>query len=144
MPKGALAFEKIEKIWKNFGELATFRHPSKVRRHKVCAISGIRNTSKNGVVKITNGTPGRQNHYHGKKKKKKIPSLPRIIMRRKGWTSIPDSRILEIDIEPTLNFENDINKICKKTGQKLNTLARISPYMALKKRNTIMKALIML
>ena len=70
MPKGALAFEKIGKIWKNFGELATFRHPSEVRRHKVCAISGIRNTSKNGVVKITNGTPGRQNHYHGKKKKK--------------------------------------------------------------------------
>ena len=41
--------------------------------------------------------------------------------------------LLGIDINAALTFENHSNKICKKVSQKLNALARISPYMPLKR-----------
>ena len=45
-----------------------------------------------------------------------------------------------ITIDFKLTFENHINSICKKTRQKLNVLARITPYMNIKKRRIIMKS----
>ena len=47
---------------------------------------------------------------------------------------------LGITIDFKLTFENHINSICKKTRQKLNVLARITPYMNIKKRRIIMKS----
>ena len=38
--------------------------------------------------------------------------------------------LLGITIDSNLTFENHINSICKKASQKLNTLARIAPYMS--------------
>ena len=35
--------------------------------------------------------------------------------------------LLGITIDSNLNFENNINSICKKASQKLNTLARTAP-----------------
>ena len=40
---------------------------------------------------------------------------------------------LGITIDFKLTFENYINSICKKARQKLNVLARITPYMNIKK-----------
>ena len=37
--------------------------------------------------------------------------------------------LLGITIDSNLTFEDHINNICKKANQKLNTLARIAPYM---------------
>ena len=34
-----------------------------------------------------------------------------------------------ITIDSKLTFENHINNICKRAGQKLNALARAAPYM---------------
>ena len=57
----------------------------------------------------------------------------------------PDSQnvenLLKNDIDSTLTLENHINKICKKLV-KMYTFARISPYMALEKRRTIIGAFI--
>ena len=57
----------------------------------------------------------------------------------------PDSQnvenLLKNDIDSTLTLENHINKICKKLV-KMYTFPRISPYMALEKRRTIIGAFI--
>ena len=37
-----------------------------------------------------------------------------------------------------LKFTNHIDEICKKASQKLNALARIAPYMGIRKRRTLM------
>ena len=37
-----------------------------------------------------------------------------------------------------LSFNNDIDKICKKPGQKLNAMSWITPYMDLPKRNAFL------
>ena len=50
--------------------------------------------------------------------------------------------ILGISIDSALTFESHINKVCKKSSQKLSALVRRSPCMALEKRRTIMKAFI--
>ena len=47
--------------------------------------------------------------------------------------------LLDITIDSNLTFENNVNSICKKEGQKLNALARIAPYMNIPKRRTTMK-----
>ena len=36
--------------------------------------------------------------------------------------------LLDIAIDSNLTFENHINRICEKANQKLNALARITPY----------------
>ena len=41
--------------------------------------------------------------------------------------------LLGITIDSNLTFENHINSICKKASQKLNALARITPYMNIQK-----------
>ena len=43
--------------------------------------------------------------------------------------------LLGTHIDFTLTLENYIDKICKKASQKLNTLAKISPYI---RRTTVM------
>ena len=48
--------------------------------------------------------------------------------------------LLGITIDSNLTFENHISSICKKASQKLNAFARITPYMSIKKRRTIMKS----
>ena len=50
--------------------------------------------------------------------------------------------LLGILIDSNLTFKGHINNICKKASQKLNALARISPYMDIQKRRTIMKSFI--
>ena len=50
--------------------------------------------------------------------------------------------LLGILIDSNLTFKEHINNICKKASQKLNALARISPYMDIQKRRTIMKSFI--
>ena len=50
-----------------------------------------------------------------------------------------DQVLLGITIDSNLTFEIHI---CKKANQKLNTLARITPYMSIQKRRTIMKSFV--
>ena len=50
--------------------------------------------------------------------------------------------LLGITIDSNLPFENHIRNICKKASQKLNALAKIAPYMNIKKRKTIMKSFV--
>ena len=50
--------------------------------------------------------------------------------------------LLGTTIDSNLNFKNHMNNISKKASQKLNTLARITPYMYIQKRRTIMKSFV--
>ena len=50
--------------------------------------------------------------------------------------------LLDIAIDSNLTFENHIRNICKKASQMLNALARISPYMNMQKRRTIIKSFV--
>ena len=50
--------------------------------------------------------------------------------------------LLGITIDSNLYFEEHINNLCKKASQKLNALARISGYMVIQKRRTLMKSFI--
>ena len=47
---------------------------------------------------------------------------------------------LGIKIGNKLNFNNYIDEICKKARQKLNALARVTPYMVLPKWHMLLKA----
>ena len=53
-----------------------------------------------------------------------------------------DQVLLGITIDSNLSFEEHINNLCKKASQKLNALARISGYMDIPKRRTLMKSFI--
>ena len=48
--------------------------------------------------------------------------------------------LLGITIDSNLTFENHINSICDEASQKLNVLARITLYMSIQKRRTIIKS----
>ena len=50
--------------------------------------------------------------------------------------------LLDIMIDSNLTFENHINDICKKASQKLNTLAKVAPYINMQKRRIIMKSFV--
>ena len=50
--------------------------------------------------------------------------------------------LLGITVDSSLTFENYINSICKKASQKLNVLARITPYMNIQKQGTTMKSFV--
>ena len=45
-------------------------------------------------------------------------------------------KMLGINFDSKLKFTNLIEEICKKASQKLNVLARIAPYMGIRKRRT--------
>ena len=49
-------------------------------------------------------------------------------------------KILGINFDYQLKFTNHIDEICKKAPRKLNALARIAPYMGIRKRCTLMNA----
>lgn len=48
--------------------------------------------------------------------------------------------VVKIDYELTFNFH--FTKICKETGQKMNTLSRIVPYINIEIRRTLLKILL--
>ena len=50
--------------------------------------------------------------------------------------------LLGATIDSDLTFEGHINNICKTASQKLNALARITPYMNIQKRRTIIKSFV--
>ena len=50
--------------------------------------------------------------------------------------------LLGIKIDKDLKFDDHVNSLCEKACQKLNALARLAPYMNVKKRRIIMKAFI--
>ena len=50
-------------------------------------------------------------------------------------------KMLGINFDYKLKFANHIEEICKKASQKLNALARIAPYVVIRKRRTLMNAL---
>ena len=49
-------------------------------------------------------------------------------------------RLLGIDIDCKLNFENHINQICSKARAKIKALARIAPFLNKRKRKLLMNA----
>ena len=51
-------------------------------------------------------------------------------------------KLLGVTIDSDLRFDVHVNNLCNKENQKLNGLARISGYMDLSKKRTIMKAFI--
>ena len=50
--------------------------------------------------------------------------------------------LLGITVDSNLSFEEHVNNICKKAGQKSNALASISSYMDIQKQRAIMKSFI--
>ena len=53
-------------------------------------------------------------------------------------------KLLGIKIDNKLNFNTHVDEICKKAGQKLNALSRVSPYMDLSKRCILLNAFFIL
>ena len=49
-------------------------------------------------------------------------------------------KLLGIKIDNKLNFNTHVDEICKKAGQKLNALSRVTPYMDLSKRRILLNA----
>ena len=49
-------------------------------------------------------------------------------------------KMLGINFDYKLKFTNHFDEICKKASRKLNALARIAPYMGIRKRRTLMNA----
>ena len=46
-------------------------------------------------------------------------------------------KLLGIQLDSKLNFNSHIHNICQKTGQKLNAITRITPYMDFPKRRLL-------
>ena len=53
-----------------------------------------------------------------------------------------EEKLLGVKFDSKLSFESHITSLCKKASQKLHALARISHYMDLNKRRSLMKAFI--
>ena len=53
-----------------------------------------------------------------------------------------DQKILGVIFDNKLNFNTHVSKLCKKAGQKIHALARISNFMSLNQRKLIMNAFI--
>ena len=51
-------------------------------------------------------------------------------------------KLLRVKFDSNLSIENHVTSLCKKASQKLHALARISHYMDLNKRRSLMKAFI--
>ena len=51
-------------------------------------------------------------------------------------------KILGINFDNKLNFNTHVTKLCRKAGQKLHALARISNFMSLKKKKLLMNTFI--
>ena len=51
-----------------------------------------------------------------------------------------EEKLLGVEIDSKLSFENHVSKLCQKASNKLYALARISPYMDQRKLKTLMRA----
>ena len=51
-------------------------------------------------------------------------------------------KLLGVTIDSELRFENNITELCHKVSKTINALCRISSFMSLEKRRTLMKAFI--
>ena len=49
--------------------------------------------------------------------------------------------MLGTNFDYKLKFTNHIEEVCKKASRKLNAIARIAPYMGIRKRRPLMTAL---
>ena len=52
-------------------------------------------------------------------------------------------KLLGIKIDHKLTFNAHIDEICKKTGQKMNSLSRVIPYMNITKRRSLLNSFFM-
>ena len=62
-----------------------------------------------------------------------------------GATTITESgeeKLLGVTLDKKLDFKNHVNTLCKKAGQKLHALARISNYVDVEKLRTMMNAFV--
>ena len=57
-------------------------------------------------------------------------------------TNSIEEKLLGINFDRELSFENNISSLCKKASQKLHALTRIVNYMNLSKRKAPMKTLL--
>ena len=53
-----------------------------------------------------------------------------------------EEKLLGVQIDSKLSFDNHVSKLCQKASNKLYALARISPYMDQSKLRTLMRAFI--
>ena len=66
------------------------------------------------------------------------------------WAQIRDEKIWEsnkqkllgLEIDKNLNFNEYVSSLCKKVGEKLTVLARLSNFMSIKQRRVLMKSFI--
>ena len=64
-----------------------------------------------------------------------------------GETRVTESveeKLLGVTLDKNLGFKSHVNAICKKAGQKLHALARISSYMNVEKLRIMMNTFVML
>ena len=61
-----------------------------------------------------------------------------ILVENYNIQSNKHKKLLDIEIDGKLNFNNYIDEICKKAGQKWNVLSRFTPYMDLPKRRMLL------
>ena len=63
------------------------------------------------------------------------------IGKTKNWES-KKQKLLVVEIDRTLNFDEHIASLCRKAGKKLSVLARLSNFMCTNKKRVLMKAFI--
>ena len=63
------------------------------------------------------------------------------IRQTKIWES-RKQKLLGVEIDSNLNFDLYVSSLCKKAGKKLSVLARLSNFMSLNQRQTLMKMFI--
>ena len=63
------------------------------------------------------------------------------IGKTKIWES-KKQKLLGVEIDRTLSFDEHIASLCKKAGKKLSVLARLSNFMCTNKKRVLMKAFI--
>ena len=80
--------------------------------------------------------PG-NSHILLRSKKPEIVSVDGIFI-----AASPHERLLGVKVDSELKFENHITEMCHKVSKKINALCRISSFMSLEKRRTLMKAFI--
>ena len=61
------------------------------------------------------------------------------IGKAKIWES-KTQKLLAVEIERTLNFDEHVKSLCKKAGRKLSVLSRLSSYMTVKQKRILMKS----
>ena len=61
------------------------------------------------------------------------------IGKAKIWES-KTQKLLGVEIERTLNFDEHVKSLCKKAGRKLSVLSRLSSYMTVKQKRILIKS----